>query len=188
MSLASAIKSRTHTLETPGNRRINAVDRTKEVWQKRTGELPPRFSDLPSHPFLPNVLSGVRTSADWTRRKAEIRAQVEHWMTGRMPPAPDNLRAVITAEGREGDVTVRDVPHEFGLEHRGILHLQLLIPAANGPLPVFLSNHQVSLQLPVQELSRIGKNSVQISPKGRRWIYSSLTAMPLLCLFQLTSC
>lgn len=125
----------------PATGRINAFDRTWEEWQKRTGELPPKFSELSSQPLLPDVLSGVRNSADWTRRKAEIRAQLEHWMIGRMPPAPDNLRATITEEKREGAVTVRDVRLEFGPEHRGILHLQLLIPPAKGPLPVFLTNH-----------------------------------------------
>jgi dienelactone hydrolase len=62
-------------------------------------------------------------------------------MIGRMPPAPDNIRAVITAERREGHIKVRDVRLEFGPEHRGILHLQLLIPPVSGPLPVFLTNH-----------------------------------------------
>ena len=125
----------------PATGRINAFDETWEQWQKRTGELPPKFSQLPSQPLLPNVLSGVRTAADWSRRKAEIRAQLEHWFVGRMPPSPTNLRVVVTAEKREGDILVRDVRLEFGPEHRGTLHLQILIPPINGPLPVFLTNH-----------------------------------------------
>lgn len=125
----------------PTTGRINAVDLTWEEWQKRTGELPPKFSALPSQPFLPDVLAGVQDSADWLRRKREIRAQMEHWLTGRMPPAPDNLRAVITAEHRENDIVVRDVRLEFGPDHRGVLRLQLLIPPHRQPLPVFLTNH-----------------------------------------------
>jgi dienelactone hydrolase len=125
----------------PATGRINAFDQTWEQWQKRTGELPPKFSELPSQPMLPDVLSRVQNSADWIRRKGEIRVQVEHWLIGRMPPAPDNLRAVVTAEKREGDITVRDVRLEFGPEHRGTLRLQLLIPPVSGPLPVFLTNH-----------------------------------------------
>lgn len=122
------------------NGRINAVDKTWEDWQRRTGELPPRFSTMASQPFLPDPLQGIKTHADWEKRRKEIRALAEHWMTGHMPPAPDNLRAVVTREKREGEVTIRDVRLEFGPEHRGILHLQLLIPAVRGPLPVFLTN------------------------------------------------
>jgi pimeloyl-ACP methyl ester carboxylesterase len=58
-----------------------------------------------------------------------------------MPPAPDNLRSVVTAEMQEGDIMVRDVRLEFGPEHRGTLRLQLLIPPHSKPLPVFLTNH-----------------------------------------------
>lgn len=125
----------------PSTGRINAVDQTWEDWQKRTGELPPAFSKLPSQPFLPDVLSGISNTADWARGRKEIRAEVEHWMTGRMPPPPDHLRAVVTSEVREGDIKVRDVRLEFGPEHRGALRLQLLIPPLPGPLPVFLTNH-----------------------------------------------
>ncbi len=62
-------------------------------------------------------------------------------MTGRMPPAPDNLRAVVTGEHRENSILVRDVRLEFGPDHRGSLRLQLLIPPGDGPRPVFLTNH-----------------------------------------------
>lgn len=125
----------------PQTGRINAVDKTWEDWQKRTGELPPKFSALPSQPFLPDVLRAVNNDGDWQQRRAEIRAQAEHWLTGRMPPAPENLRAIVTGEQRESNITVRDVRLEFGPDHRGILHLQLLIPPGGGPHPVFLTNH-----------------------------------------------
>src|SRR6185312_12166874 len=61
----------------PATGRINAIDRTWEEWQKRTGELPPKFSRVPAQPLLPDVLSGVRNLPDWSRRKEEIRAQLE---------------------------------------------------------------------------------------------------------------
>ncbi|HSU30839.1 MAG TPA: alpha/beta fold hydrolase [Bryobacteraceae bacterium] len=125
----------------PATGRINAVDRTWEDWQKRTGELPPKFSALPSQPFLPDVLTGIRAPSDWSKRRKEIRAQMEHWLIGRMPPAPDNLRAIVTAEKQEGDITVRDVRLEFGPDHRGVLHIQLLIPPGHEPRPAFLTNH-----------------------------------------------
>jgi dienelactone hydrolase len=125
----------------PATGRINAIDRTWEQWQRRTGELPPVFSAIPSQPFLPEVLAGVQNPEQWTERRKEIRAQLEHWLTGCMPPAPDNLRSIITAEKQEGNVTIRNVLLEFGPEHRGTLRLQLLIPAHSEPLPAFLTNH-----------------------------------------------
>lgn len=126
---------------TPVTGRINAIDRTWEAWQQRTGEMPPDFSRVPSSPFIPDLLDGVSNPKDWTSRSIEIRKQIEHWITGRMPPSPDNLRAVVTGEHVENDVTVRDVRLEFGPEHRGRLRLQLLIPRGSGPFPVFLTNH-----------------------------------------------
>ena len=127
--------------QVPATGRINATDRTWEEWQLRTGELPPKFSTLPAQPFLPDVLRGVNNLRDWSQRKTEIRTQLEHWLVGRMPPAPDNLRAVTTGERREGDITTRDVRLEFGPEYGGTLRLQLLIPPGHGPRPVFLTNH-----------------------------------------------
>jgi dienelactone hydrolase len=125
----------------PRSGRMNAVDQTWEEWQKRTGELPPDFGAMPAQAFLPDPLAGVRTREEWPARRREIRAQLEHWLTGRMPPAPDNLRAVITGERREGQVLVRDVRLEFGPDHRATLRIQLLIPSLPGRLPVFLTNH-----------------------------------------------
>jgi hypothetical protein len=133
-----------HVLEPsrpPQTGRINATDRTWEEWQRRTGELPPRFSQMPAQPFLPDPLAGVKTKLDWEKRREAIRKDVEHWLTGRMPPAPENLRAVMTREERQNGILVRDVRLEFGPGHRGTLRLQLLIPPGDGPRPVFLTNH-----------------------------------------------
>jgi pimeloyl-ACP methyl ester carboxylesterase len=83
----------------------------------------------------------VRTPADWEKQKKWLRSQVEQWMFGHMPPAPGNLRAVITKTEKEGDVTIRHVRLEFGPEHRGVLRVQLMIPPGPGPFPVFMTNH-----------------------------------------------
>ena len=121
--------------------RINAVDKSWEDWAGRTGELPPDFAAMPSTPGLPDPLEGVANSAQWAQRKQWIRAQFEQWVIGKLPPAPGNLRAVVTAERREGDVTVRDVRLEFGPNHKALLRVQLLIPPGKGPFPVFMTNH-----------------------------------------------
>lgn len=132
-------------LLTPSSRnasaRINAIDRSWEDWVRRTGELPPDFDALPSRPFLPDPLEGVKTVQDWAKRKAAIRADFERWVFGRMPPSPGNLRATVLESRKQGDVTMRDVRLEFGPGHKGTLRLQLVIPPGEGPFPVFLTNH-----------------------------------------------
>lgn len=129
--------------------RINVTDKTWEAWQQRTGELPPDFAALPSEPEIPDPLmlveqgrrSRITTSAQWEKQRARIREQFEHWVFGKSPPAPTNLRAVVTGTRREGDVEVRDVRLEFGPDHKATLRLQLLIPPGKGPFPVFLTDH-----------------------------------------------
>jgi dienelactone hydrolase len=129
--------------------RITAQDKSWEDWVRRTGELPPDFSRLPSIPHLPDPLvvraqpGGVRitSAAQWQEQRQWIREQIEQWVFGRMPPAPDNLRVAATREEREGNVTIRHVLLEFGPGHQAKLNLELMIPDGPGPFPVFLTNH-----------------------------------------------
>lgn len=121
--------------------RITAQDKSWEDWVKRTGELPPDFDAMPSNPDLPDPLAHVKTPQQWAARRKWIRAQYERWVFGRMPPKPDNLRAVVTGTRKEGDVTVRDVRLEFGPGHKATLRVQLMIPPGKGPFPVFMTNH-----------------------------------------------
>ncbi|MFB3826796.1 MAG: alpha/beta hydrolase family protein [Bryobacteraceae bacterium] len=121
--------------------RINAIDRTWEDWVRRTGELPPDFEAMRSFPELPDPLEGIKTAAEWQRRRAWIREQFEYWVYGRMPPTPGNLRATVTGAHQEDGVTVRDVRLEFGPGLRGSLRVQVMIPPGKGPFPVFLTNH-----------------------------------------------
>ena len=121
--------------------RINVQDRSWEEWQKRTGEMPPDFSKMRSQPLLPDPLEGVRSISDWSKRRVLIRSQLEKWVTGTMPPSPQNLRAIVTKETNEGNITVRDVRLEFGPDHKATLRVQLLIPRGKGPFPAFLTNH-----------------------------------------------
>ena len=121
--------------------RITARDKSWEDWIQRTGELPPDFNAMPSVPDLPDPLAGVTTPAQWQERRRTIRREFERWVFGRMPPAPGNLRAVVTATRREGEVTVRDVRLEFGPDHKASLRVEVMIPPGKGPFPVFLTNH-----------------------------------------------
>jgi dienelactone hydrolase len=134
---------------TPATGRINEHDRTWEDWLKRTGELPPDFNAMPSIPDLPDPLVlhedgrsiPVTTPALWTRQRRALRTGIERWIFGQMPPAPDNLRATVTASRREGATTLRQVRLEFGPGQRATLRIELVIPDGAGPFPVFLTNH-----------------------------------------------
>ena len=128
--------------------RMSGGDKDWEAWVARTGELPPDFESMPSNNFLPDPLvriegttiTPITTMEQWAQQRQWIRSEMERWVYGKMPPAPDNLRAVVTDTRREGRVTVREVRLEFGPDHRGILHVHLFIPDGKGPFPVFLTN------------------------------------------------
>ena len=132
--------------------RMNGGDKSWEAWIERTGELPPDFESMPSNNFLPDPLvrmegaSGtpITTLEQWGRERQRLRSEFEHWVYGKMPPAPDNLRAVETGTRRDGGVTVREVRLEFGPGHRGILHVHLFIPDGKAPFPVFLTNQPLT--------------------------------------------
>src|ERR1039458_9591926 len=119
--------------------RINAYDKTLEGWVQRTGELPPDFEAMPSVSVLPEP--NLASPEGWLHERRRIRVLFEQWVYGKLPPPPDNLRAVVTGTHNEGGMPVRDVRLEFGPEHRATLRVQLLIPPGEGPFPVFLTNH-----------------------------------------------
>jgi len=129
--------------------RVSALDNTWEDWVKRTGELPPDFDSMPSIAELPDPLMTrengklipVANLEQWKRQRQWIRSEFEHSVFGKMPPPPQNMRAVVTETHRQGAVTVRKVRLEFGPDHRASLRLELVIPDGKGPFPVFLTNH-----------------------------------------------
>ena len=127
--------------------RINLLDKSWEDWQRRTGEQPPDFSRMPAQPFLPDPLidakagTRIKTPAAWQHQRDWIRSRFEHWVFGKMPPAPDNLRATLQSDTAEQNIRVRNVLLEFGPDHKAKLRLQVLIPPSKVRLPVFLTNH-----------------------------------------------
>ena len=157
---------------TPPDGRINAKDKTWEEWVRRTGEQPPDFDAMPSVPDLPDPLIiregksvvNVTTPALWNVQKKLLRDQVEKWMFGRMPPAPGNVRATVTASRKEGGATVREVTLAFGPGHRATLRIELVIPEGKGPFPVFLTNHA----------------------RNRPWIYTAVRRGYIACIYHAT--
>ena len=153
----------------PADGRLNAQDKTWEDWVRRTGELPPDFDSLPSIPGLPDPLTApngkaITSPEEWARQKPRLREEIQHWMFGKFPPAPANLRAVLTASRREGRVTIREVRLEFGPQHRATLRLELIVPDGKGPFPVFLTNH--------------GHN--------RPWVYTAVRRGYIACIYHAT--
>ena len=152
--------------------RINAHDKDWESWLQRTGELPPDFEAMPSIAALPDPLllrengrtAPITSLEQWRRQRVWIRSQFERWVFGKMPPAPDNLRATVTATRREEGVTVREVRLEFGPEHKASLRLQLFIPDGTGPFPVFLTDQ----------------------PRAHGWIYTAVRRGYVACFYYAT--
>ena len=78
-------------------------------WLFRTGELPPDFDSLPTMMELPDPLlleeNGrqipITTKAQWTRKRAILKALFERYVTGRFPPAPGNVEASVLKETRD---------------------------------------------------------------------------------------
>lgn len=164
------ILPRTTTNELTG--RMNGGDKNWEAWVTRTGELPPDFDSMPSNNFLPDPLvrvegprsTPITTIEQWAQQRQWIRSELERWVYGKMPPPPDNLRAVVTETRREGGVAVREVRLEFGPDYHGILHLHLFIPDGRAPFPVFLTNQ----------------------PRSTGWIYPAIRRGYLACTYDAT--
>jgi hypothetical protein len=140
--------------------RLSFLDRTFTDWLERTGELPPDFDRMPSLPFLPNPLVideggkniPVKTPEQWQEKREWMKEQLQHYITGTFPPAPDNLKAEVLSEKMDGKVRLQTVELSFGPDHQAKLTLEVMIPPGEGPLPVFLTqwNHREWAQVAVR--------------------------------------
>jgi dienelactone hydrolase len=131
-----------------------------EAWLERSGELPPDFNALPASALLPDLLTAadgtqVRTSADWERRRQEVRAILDYYQLGSIPPPPRKMLAEElgafadeatgatlkrvcllygpVAEGVAAETGVRW--HDFSTYRAAELHVELLVPPGPGPFP-----------------------------------------------------
>jgi dienelactone hydrolase len=140
--------------------RVSFLDRTFTDWLERTGELPPDFDQMPSLPFLPNPLVideggkniPVETPEQWQEKREWMKEQLQYYITGAFPPAPDNLKVEILNEKMDGEVRLQTVELSFGPEHLAKLTLEVMIPPSEDPLPVFLTqwNHREWAQVAVR--------------------------------------
>ena len=114
-----------------------------ERWLKSTGEMPPDFDKLPGIPFLPDPLlfaNGRRaTWSDWSKRREELLGLFQHYVTGSWPVSPTNLAVAEFKERNEDGSIVRELTLEFGPGRAAKLRVELIIPDARTPLPVFIT-------------------------------------------------
>lgn len=140
--------------------RLSYHDRTFSDWLKRTGELPPDFDRMPSLPFLPDPLITdegnqnipVQSMQQWKEKREQLKQQLQHYITGTFPPAPENMKVTILNERMDGRILLQLAELAFGPEHRATLTLELMIPPGKGPFPVFLTqwNHREWAQVAVR--------------------------------------
>ena len=130
------------------NGRLSFLYETFQDWLNKTGELPPDFDKMPSIPFLPNPLimdegnsnTPVTSMGQWEMQRDWMREQLERYITGTVPPPPENLQAKVLEERMDGEVAIQVVELSFGPDQKATLTLELMIPPGEGPFPVFLTN------------------------------------------------
>lgn len=142
------------------SRRVSVQDSTWNEWQKRTGELPPDFSKMRSIPFLPEPLEIVKngktypihSKSEWMEKRNEIKTEFQHWISGTIPPAPDNMKATILSDRNEDGTRIQMVELRFGPAHTAKMTFELMIPSGKGPFPVYMTQwtHRNWAQLAVR--------------------------------------
>jgi len=106
----------------------------------------PTVDQLSSIPKLPDPFefsdrSGrVKTFSDWTRRRAEIKAEIEHYEIGVKPDRPADIAATFA------DDTLRVVISDRGKTVTFVS--KVVIPEGDGPFPIITGMNQPTGSLP----------------------------------------
>lgn len=139
------------------SRRLNQKDSTWMDWLNRTGELPPDFSKMKSSIFLPEPLTDhsgnqIKTPAQWEARRNWIKEQFQYWISGHIPPAPDNITPKVISRKVEDGAITELIEISFGPENKAKMTFELMIPEGKGPFPVYMTqwNHRHWAQLAVR--------------------------------------
>lgn len=142
-------------------RRVSDKDSTWVEWLNRTRELPPDFSKMRSYPFLPEPLVmekdgkdiPITTKQQWEEKRNWIKKEYQQWISGRFPPAPNNIRSEILSQKIEDGALVQMIRLTFGPAHKAVMTFELMIPQdRKGPLPVYMTQwtHRGWAQLAVR--------------------------------------
>ncbi len=111
-------------------------------------------------PFEWSDGSGRSTNfADWSRRRAEIKAEIEHYGIGEKPSRPKD----ITASYSGGTLTVKVTANGESLT----LIAKIALPSGDGPFPAVIGIGQGSGSLPAdifegRKVARISYNFAQV--------------------------
>ncbi len=106
----------------------------------------PTVDQLPSIPMLPDPFafsdgSGkVVTFADWTRRRAEIKAEIEHYEIGIKPNRPADIKATFIDDTLKVFVTDRGKTVTFTSK--------VVMPKGNGTFPIIIGMNRPTGSLP----------------------------------------
>lgn len=112
------------------------------VWEFPDADDLPELAGLPD-PFVRADGSRVQTPAEWLEHRDYVKAMLQHYLYGTIPPRPDN---VVYEEERSQDVlngTARCIwftLHFSRNDHRARLRCNVVIPHGDGPFPVIIKN------------------------------------------------
>lgn len=105
----------------------------------------PGVDQLPVRPEMPDVFtmndgSRVTTPAQWVKRRVELRTILEYYHTGRMPPAPGNVRGVEVSSQllQHGKIRYRLIRLTFGPDEKLSLDVGIYSPTGAGPVPALI--------------------------------------------------
>jgi len=123
--------------------KVTYQDSTWAAWQKRTGELPPDFSKLPSTYNLPEplMLNGepITKVSEWEKKKKWIKKEYQYWISGHRPPAPGNFKYAVLEDRYENNAHIQIIEVRFSPKYEGKITCELLIPSGTGPFPVYMT-------------------------------------------------
>jgi dienelactone hydrolase len=142
------------------NSAITVKDSSWIDWQHRTRELPPDFDRIKSIPFLPEPLElskngkdvPITTKEQWQEKRELIKIDFQHWVSGTVPPPPDNIKSEIISDKTEDGTRLQMIVLHFGPERKARMTLELMIPSGKGPFPVYMTQgyHRGWAQLAVR--------------------------------------
>jgi len=126
----------------------------------------PSFNELPVINSLPDPFEWsdgrgrIKNISDWRLRRAEIKAEIEHYEIGIKPDRPEN----ITASYSNGLLTVNITIDDRTLT----LTSQVILPEGEGPFPVVIGMNSPSGSIPAsiftsRNIARITYNHNQVT-------------------------
>lgn len=105
---------------------------------------------LLSIPWLPDPMllknhTPIETTAQWGEQKEWIKQQFQEYYLGYMPPIPDEVKAEVLNEVKDGEITIRTVELSFGKDWKAKMTVELYFPSGiQESQPVFMTqwNHR----------------------------------------------